>query len=147
MQDVVEVGTGRRVRSLGRPVAAKTGTTDDVRDAWFIGYTPSLVAGVWVGFDQERSLGKQEVGGRAAAPVWLYFMEKAVQGMPVETFPVPEGIVFSKVDAHSGLPLHRLSRGGIYEAFLEGTIPNDGTPIAPGELPRSPADHDSEAED
>jgi penicillin-binding protein 1A len=144
MQDVVEVGTGRRVRSLGRPVAAKTGTTDDVRDAWFIGYTPSLVAGVWVGFDQERSLGKQEVGGRAAAPIWLYFMEKAVQNMPVETFPVPEGIVFSKVDANSGQPLHRFSRGGIYEAFLEGTIPNDGIPIQPGELPHSPSDRESE---
>jgi membrane peptidoglycan carboxypeptidase len=63
----VESGIGRRVKSIGRPVAAKTGTTDDMRDAWFIGFTPCLVAGVWVGFDQERSLGKQEVGGRAAA--------------------------------------------------------------------------------
>ena len=125
MQDVVEVGTGRRVKSIGRPVAAKTGTTDDVRDAWFIGYTPSLVTGVWVGFDQERSLGKQEVGGRAAAPIWLYFMEKAIQGTPVELFPVPEGIVFSKVDARSGHPLHKSSKGGLYEAFLEGTLPNE----------------------
>jgi penicillin-binding protein 1A len=142
MQDVVEVGTGRRVKSIGRPVAAKTGTTDDVRDAWFIGYTPSLVTGVWVGFDQERSLGKQEVGGRAAAPIWLYFMEKAIQGTPVELFPVPEGIVFSKVDARSGHPLHKSSKGGLYEAFLEGTIPNDGPPLQPSELQESLPDHE-----
>jgi penicillin-binding protein 1A len=142
MQDVVEVGTGRRVKSIGRPVAAKTGTTDDVRDAWFIGYTPSLVTGVWVGFDQERSLGKQEVGGRAAAPIWLYFMEKAIQGTPVELFPVPEGIVFSKVDARSGHPLHKSSKGGLYEAFLEGTIPNDGPPVQPSELQESLPDRE-----
>ena len=142
MQDVVEVGTGRRVKSIGRPVAAKTGTTDDVRDAWFIGYTPSLVTGVWVGFDQERSLGKQEVGGRAAAPIWLYFMEKAIQGTPVELFPVPEGIVFSKVDARSGQPLRKSSKGGLYEAFLEGTIPNDGPPVQPSELQESLPDHE-----
>ena len=142
MQDVVEVGTGRRVKSIGRPVAAKTGTTDDVRDAWFIGYTPSLVTGVWVGFDQERTLGKQEVGGRAAAPIWLYFMEKAIQGTPVELFPVPEGIVFSKVDARSGQPLRKSSKGGLYEAFLEGTIPNDGTPVQPSELQESLPDRE-----
>jgi penicillin-binding protein 1A len=121
MQDVVESGTGRRVKSIGRPVAGKTGTTDDMRDAWFIGFTPSLVAGVWVGFDQERSLGKQEVGGRAAAPIWLYFMEKALRGKPAEVFPVPDGIVFIKVDPHTGMPAMRSSQGTIYESFLEGT--------------------------
>jgi penicillin-binding protein 1A len=125
MQDVVESGTGRRVKSIGRPVAGKTGTTDDMRDAWFIGFTPSLIAGVWVGFDQERSLGRQEQGGRAAAPIWLYFMEKALQGTPVETFPVPDGIVLIKVDPKSGVP----SRGGIYESFLEGTSPGNDAPV------------------
>jgi len=69
LQDVVESGTGRRVKSIGRPVAGKTGTTNDIRDAWFIGFTPSLITGVWVGFDLEVSLGKHEVGGRAAAPI------------------------------------------------------------------------------
>jgi len=98
LQDVVESGTGQRVRKLGRPVAGKTGTTDDTRDAWFMGFTPSLVAGAWVGFDQERSMGNQEVGGRAAAPIWLYFAEKALEGTPIELFPVPEGIVFMRVD-------------------------------------------------
>ena len=135
MQDVVEVGTGRRVKSIGRPVAGKTGTTDDVRDAWFIGYTPSLVTGVWVGFDQEQSLGKQEVGGRAAAPIWLYFMEKALQNTPVEVFPVPPGIVFSRIDPETGLPAKKSVRQSIYECFLEGTIPDDGMPVDAGEIP------------
>lgn len=121
MQDVVESGTGRRVKSIGRPVAGKTGTTNDVRDAWFLGFTPSMITGVWVGFDQERSLGHQEVGGRAAAPIWLYFMSKALSGAPIETFPVPEGIVFVKVDPRSGAPSS--GRGAIYESFLEGTTP------------------------
>ncbi len=135
MQDVVEVGTGRRVKSIGRPVAGKTGTTDDVRDAWFIGYTPSLVTGVWVGFDQEQSLGKQEVGGRAAAPIWLYFMEKALQNTPVEVFPVPPGIVFSRIDSETGLPAKKSARNSIYECFLEGTIPDNGMPVDAGEIP------------
>jgi penicillin-binding protein 1A len=123
MQDVVETGTGRRVKSLGRPVAGKTGTTNDVRDAWFIGFTPSLVAGVWVGFDDEKSLGSQEVGGRAAAPIWLYFMEGALKGNQPENFPVPEGIVFAKVDSKSGLPAGRSTEGFLQEAFIEGLLP------------------------
>jgi penicillin-binding protein 1A len=122
MQDVVESGTGRRVKSIGRPVAGKTGTTNDIRDAWFIGFTPSLIAGVWVGFDQEKSLGKQEVGGRAAAPIWLYFMEKALQGKPVEAFAAPDGILFVKVDAKSGVPS---ATGTLYECFLDNAPPSD----------------------
>jgi len=124
MQDVVTRGTGTFVRSIGRPVAAKTGTTNDNRDAWFIGATPSLITGVWVGFDQEMTLGKQEVGGKTAAPIWLYFMEKALQKTPVESFPVPQGIVFVKVNSQTGKP----SGGGpgtISEAFLEGAAPKE----------------------
>ncbi|HET6461460.1 MAG TPA: PBP1A family penicillin-binding protein [Syntrophales bacterium] len=131
MQDVVESGTGRRVKSIDRPVAGKTGTTDDTRDAWFIGFTPSLVAGVWVGFDQESSLGREEVGGRAAAPIWLYFMEKALQGRTKEVFPVPDGIVFIKVDPHTGIPATRSTHDAIFESFLEGTT---GTPAVPMEI-------------
>ncbi|HOG15821.1 MAG: Penicillin-binding protein 2D [Syntrophaceae bacterium PtaU1.Bin231] len=129
LQDVVESGTGRRVKSIGRPVAAKTGTTDENRDAWFLGYTPSLVTGVWVGWDLERSLGSQEVGGRAAAPIWLYFMEKAVQGSPVETFPVPEGIVFIKVNPKTGAPAKPSDGGAIFECFIEGATPDEGKPV------------------
>ncbi len=122
MQDVVESGTGRRVKSIGRPVAGKTGTTNDIRDAWFVGFTPSLITGVWIGFDQEKSLGKQEVGGRAAAPIWLYFMEKAVQGKPVEAFTAPEGIMFVKVDSKTGAPS---ASGSLYECFLDNAPPSE----------------------
>ncbi|PKN18701.1 MAG: penicillin-binding protein [Deltaproteobacteria bacterium HGW-Deltaproteobacteria-6] len=125
MQDVVESGTGRRVKSIGRPVAGKTGTTNDIRDAWFIGFTPSLITGVWIGYDQEKSLGKQEVGGRAAAPVWLYFMEKALANAPVEAFPAPEGIVFVKVDHKSGRPTQASGPGTIYECFLDNAPPSE----------------------
>ncbi|MCE5212461.1 MAG: PBP1A family penicillin-binding protein [Deltaproteobacteria bacterium] len=124
MQDVVISGTGTRVRSIGRPVAAKTGTTNDNRDAWFIGMTPSLITGVWVGFDQEATLGSQEVGGRAAAPVWLYFMEKALQKTPVESFVAPPGITFVKINSHTGRPVSAGEKG-INEAFLEGAAPTD----------------------
>ena len=142
MQDVVESGTGQRVKKLGRPVAGKTGTTDDTRDAWFMGFTPSLVAGVWVGFDQERPLGKQEVGGRAAAPIWLYFAEKALQGMPVEVFPIPEGIVFTKVDPKTGAPAKPATRGAIFECFLEGTTPANAQTVDPAHLPGAAAKFD-----
>ncbi|MBU2054712.1 MAG: PBP1A family penicillin-binding protein [Proteobacteria bacterium] len=135
MQDVVESGTGQRVKKLGRPVAGKTGTTDDVRDAWFLGFTPSMVAGVWVGFDQERTLGKHEVGGRAAAPIWLYFAEKALQGQPVEAFTVPEGIVFVKVDPKTGAPAGPSTRGAIFESFLEGTTPENAQTVDAANIP------------
>ncbi|MCE5264799.1 MAG: PBP1A family penicillin-binding protein [Deltaproteobacteria bacterium] len=144
MQDVVESGTGQRVRKLGRPVAGKTGTTDDTRDAWFMGFTPSLVAGVWVGFDQERPMGRQEVGGRAAAPIWLYFAEKALQGTPIELFPVPEGIVFMKVDPKTGAPAKPAQKGAFYECFLEGTTPDDAETVDPANLPESLRRFDTE---
>ena len=130
MQDVVESGTGRRVKSIGRPVAGKTGTTNDIRDAWFIGFTPSIITGVWIGFDQEITLGKQEVGGRAAAPIWLYFMEKVVQKTPVEAFHTPEGIVFVKVDPKTGFAVKESEKGTIYECFLENATPSEKTDAA-----------------
>lgn len=125
MQDVVESGTGRVVKSIGRPVAGKTGTTDDMRDAWFMGFTPSQVTGVWVGFDKEMTLGKQEVGGRAAAPIWLYFMEKALREKPVEVFPVPEGIVFTRVERATGRPVKAASKTAIFECFLDDALPGE----------------------
>ncbi|MCX7816070.1 MAG: PBP1A family penicillin-binding protein [Syntrophales bacterium] len=120
LQDVIRSGTGWRVRAIARPVAGKTGTTNDMRDAWFIGYTPNVVAGVWVGFDQERSLGSQEVGGRAAAPIWLYFMEKALKGIAPDSFPVPEGVVFvmTEYPSESGE-----SKVKSCVCLIEGTVP------------------------
>ena len=86
MQDVIRRGTGRRAQALGRDdLAGKTGTTNDAKDAWFNGFTPNLVATVWVGFDQERSLGETEEGGKTALPIWVHFMREALRGVPQRT--------------------------------------------------------------
>lgn len=131
LQDVVRRGTGWRVRAVGRPVAGKTGTTDEYKDAWFIGYTPSLVAGVWVGYDDSKPLGRAEVGGVAAAPIWLYFMEKALAGQPADDFRAPEGMVFVKIDPRTGLLARPFSSDARMECFLDGTAPKA---YAPGDL-------------
>jgi penicillin-binding protein 1A len=124
MEDVVRYGTGWRARSLGRPVAGKTGTTNDYKDAWFVGYTPGLAASVWVGFDNLKSLGAQETGARAASPIWVSFMNNALKGEP-ENFYSPEGIVSYFIDPATGL----LSRdgSGMKEYFKEGTQPKELT--------------------
>ncbi len=123
LQEVVKGGTGWRVRALGRPVAGKTGTTNDLKDAWFMGFTPSMVAGVWVGFDDLKPLGKYETGSRAASPIFLYFMEKALAGHPVESFLPPKGVVFAKIDPDTGMLASSNSEKYIFECFLEGTEP------------------------
>lgn len=123
LESVVKEGTGRRVRALGRPAAGKTGTTNDLHDAWFMGYTPDYIAGAWVGYDQERPLGKKETGSRAASPIWLDFMKAAHQGLPVKVFQVPRGVVFSKIDAETGLLPATDSEQTVFEVFKEGTAP------------------------
>ncbi|MDV2504451.1 MAG: PBP1A family penicillin-binding protein [bacterium] len=123
LQDVVRHGTGWRVRALGRPAAGKTGTTNDFNDAWFLGYTPQLVAGVWVGMDKKEPIGKNETGSRAASPIWLSFMRGALKGEPMATFPVPPGIVFTRVDPKSGLLARSGHEGAAFMPFVEGTEP------------------------
>lgn len=123
LESVVQSGTGRGVRSIGRPAAGKTGTTNDLNDAWFMGYTTDYVTGVWVGHDQEKPLGSKETGGRAAAPIWLDFMKTAHEGLPVRNFPVPKGIVFSKIDADTGLLPASGTKKTIFECFRKGTVP------------------------
>jgi penicillin-binding protein 1A len=149
LQTVVQRGTGRRALELGRPVAGKTGTTNDTHDAWFIGFTPDLLAGVWVGFDTERSLGSHETGGHAAAPVWTEFMKQALKGRPVVDFPVPEGITYAQIDRASGLratehtdaDLEVFVRGSEPKAFApaeevpEATEPATGEPAPPDIVP------------
>lgn len=116
-------GTGGAARSLGRPVAGKTGTTSQYYDAWFVGYTPQMATGVWVGFDEERSLGKGEVGGRAALPAWLHYMKEAHKELPVQSFTVPSGIVFANIDNETGKLASSKSKQIVNQAYLEGSEP------------------------
>ncbi len=128
MESVVTSGTGQRVKALKRPVAGKTGTTNNLYDAWFLGYTPRYTTGVWVGLDQEGSLGKGETGSRTASPIWLDFMQQVLEGKPVRTFTVPDGVVFAKIDARTGLLPIRESKETFFECFKEGTVPTEHTP-------------------
>jgi penicillin-binding protein 1A len=128
LQGVVQFGTGRRVRALKRPVAGKTGTTNNLYDAWFVGYTPRYITGVWVGYDHESSMGKGETGSRAASPIWLEFMQQILKNEPVRIFQVPEGVVFAKIDAETGLLPIPESKKTIFECFKEGTVPKEYTP-------------------
>jgi penicillin-binding protein 1A len=125
LRGVIERGTAAtRARVLERPLAGKTGTTDDYADSWFLGFSPSLACGTWVGFDQKRSLGQEETGAAAALPVWVAFMKKALEGMPPEEFPVPPGVEFRAIDRRTGLRATPLCQGYmINEAFLRGTEP------------------------
>jgi penicillin-binding protein 1A len=125
MESVVQEGTGQRVKALGRPVAGKTGTTNDLNDAWFVGYTPQYITGTWVGYDDKRTLGNGETGGRAASPIWLDFMQRALKGKPVNLFQVPPGVVFAKIDADTGLLPISESKRTIFECFKEGTVPSE----------------------
>lgn len=128
MESVVKSGTGWRIKALKRPVAGKTGTTNNLFDAWFLGYTPRYTTGVWVGLDQEAPLGKGETGSRAASPIWLDFMKNVLEGKPARTFNVPEGIVFAKIDAETGLLPIETSEKTIFECFKQGTVPTEYTP-------------------
>ncbi len=102
LQGVVEYGTGQKAKALGRPVAGKTGTSSGFADAWFIGYTPSLLTSVWVGFDDKASLGENETGARAALPIWVSFMRQALRNKPVEDFKVPDEIALVRASIESG---------------------------------------------
>jgi penicillin-binding protein 1A len=123
LEGVIQNGTGWRAKALGRPVAGKTGTTDDYSDAWFIGYTPDLITGVWVGFDQEKPLGKDETGSRAACPIWLDYMKTVLEGKPIKHFPVPEQIIFANIDPKTGLLASPSTPNPFFECFKEGTAP------------------------
>ena len=126
MEGVVQRGTARKLKELGRPLAGKTGTTNKSKDTWFIGYSPDLVVGVFVGFDEPKSLGKRETGSSVAAPIWGDFMKQALADVPPMPFRVPSGMKNVRVNAKTG----RLAKAGdenaIWEAFVAGTEPGSG---------------------
>jgi penicillin-binding protein 1A len=132
LEGVITDGTGAAAASLGRPLAGKTGTTDDFTDAWFIGYTPDLVVGVWVGFDTKKTLGSRETGAQAALPIWQAFMEGALRDVPPVPFPDVPGVVRQTVDRATGL--RAVETAGcvelIQEQFLEGTEPTSECSLA-----------------
>jgi penicillin-binding protein 1A len=135
MSDVIQRGTAQRAKALGRrDLAGKTGTTSDRRDAWFVGYNGDVAAAAWIGFDQERSLGDNEEGGRTALPMWVSFMEEALRDRP-ENRPVePPGVVRMWVNRSTGQPTSAGASGAIFEAFLEGHVPDARAAAFDGEL-------------
>ena len=147
LQGVIERGTGRRAQALGRPAAGKTGTSQDATDLWFVGFTPSLVAGVWVGYDTPRSLGAQETGGRVAVPIWTEFMRRALRGTDPAPFPPPEGVYAALVNPRTGDAVAPGDPEGFAEFFLRdrGPAPSGGprpspVPVPPGPQPTGVVD-------
>jgi penicillin-binding protein 1A len=123
MQEVVNHGTAIRVKKLNRPIGGKTGTTNMQRNAWFLGYTKEIVTGVWVGFDNRNPMGRFVQGGRTAAPIWLYYMEKALKDKPILKFEPPEDIVFEFVDKDTGKLTTEDSKNSIKTPFIKGRLP------------------------
>ncbi|MES2198488.1 MAG: penicillin-binding protein 1A [Pseudomonadota bacterium] len=124
MEDVVQGGTATVLREVGKPIAGKTGTTNDEKDAWFIGFSPDVVVGIYVGYDKPRPLGKGATGGHLAAPIAKDFLKLALADKPAVPFKVPAGIKLIRVDAKSGMRSGP-GGGGILEAFKPGTAPPD----------------------
>lgn len=140
LKDVLTYGTAKNLHRFAqtRPCAGKTGTTENYVDAWFVGYTPQLVAGVWVGFDQPRPVGRGFTGGSAAAPIWARFMAQAVAGRPPVDFPMPDTVVAATLDPENGLLATDGCPDKQVEFFLKGTeptqySPKDGPPPVPGQ--------------
>ncbi len=127
MKAVVQEGTGRRLRSLGRPLAGKTGTTNDQGDAWFMGFSPETTTGVWVGHDNNSLLGWGETGARAALPIWKDFMRVALAELPIRDFDVPKNdIVFERIDRNTGLLADASTADAYFQPFIDGTAPTRG---------------------
>jgi penicillin-binding protein 1A len=125
LEGVVQRGTGTAAKVIGKPVAGKTGTTNDNRDAWFIGYTPDLVVGVYLGYDHPRSLGKTATGGELATPIFTEFMKMALADKLAVPFRVPPGLTFVTIDQRTGLRSLPGTPGTILESFKPGTTPPD----------------------
>src|SRR5574341_1704278 len=159
LQGAVERGTGKRAKIPGQALAAKTGTSQDAADIWLVGYVPRLVAGLWIGFDQPRSLGSHESAGRLGAPVWADFMRRVLPEIPAETVPIPEGVLAVHVNLRTGIPTGPEDPEAITEFFIRGEVatfeaepdvtepsspldstpPSTPAPIAPPPLPEGAA--------
>jgi penicillin-binding protein 1A len=129
MQSVIKNGTATKIKALKRPVAGKTGTTNNYVDAWFMGYTPELVTGVWVGKDKDEPLGRNETGSRAAIPIWLQYMQEALVNRPKINFPVPTDIQFLKVQSKSGEPAKFGDTDSKFELFSQNFLPEKEKPF------------------
>jgi penicillin-binding protein 1A len=127
MRDVVQSGTARKAMELGVPLSGKTGTTNDFRDAWFVGYTPEIVTIAWVGLDNSETMGQGQYGGDVALPIWMDYMEEAIKEYPPSKYQQPEDIVMTLVDSKTGL-LVRKGELGAWAAFKKGTEPTEFTP-------------------
>ncbi|HEX7478195.1 MAG TPA: PBP1A family penicillin-binding protein [Polyangiales bacterium] len=126
LTSVVKTGTGKAAAvALQRPAAGKTGTSNRLRDTWFVGYTPELVAGVWVGYDDLRSLGKGESGANTALPIWIELMKLALKDRPAVDFPIPKGVVTAKIDPKTGKLAYEGQPDALDEVFVEGTVPTE----------------------
>ncbi|HEX2859625.1 MAG TPA: PBP1A family penicillin-binding protein [Alphaproteobacteria bacterium] len=128
LQGVVLRGTGYALNDLGRPLAGKTGTTNNFIDAWFVGFSPSVATGVWVGMDTPKSLGNGETGARAALPIWKSYMKGVLDNTPREDFAVPDGIDFTTIDRDTGYLPGPTTKRTMAEAFVAGTAPTQQTP-------------------
>jgi len=128
LEGVVQRGTAAALKSLGKPLAGKTGTTNDSHDAWFMGFSPDLVVGTYIGFDQPRSLGSHETGGSAAVPVFKEVMQVALKDKPATPFRVPPGLRLVRVNPANGQLAQFGDNRAIWEAFLPGTEPNPDQP-------------------
>jgi penicillin-binding protein 1A len=135
MRQVVESGTGAAAKALGRPAAAKTGTAQEHRDAWFVGFTPELVAGVWVGFDDHAPLGPRETGAGAALPPWLSFMQAALGARPPVEFRAVPGVELVRIDPATGHLASDRQVDAPFAAFLAGTTPSAAS--SPGTAPQN----------
>jgi penicillin-binding protein 1A len=127
LRAVVLEGTGVKLKALGKPVAGKTGTTNDQADAWFVGFSPDLVTGVWVGHDEVRFLGWGETGGKTASPIFVDYMRTALASLPPRDFAVPADIVFARIDRKTGLLADPSSPDSetVYQSFLADTEPTE----------------------
>jgi len=144
LTSVVKIGTAKSASVLGRPLAGKTGTTNQAKDTWFVGYSTDYVAGVWVGYDEAMPLGYGEAGAVTALPIWISFMKTAESGRPAVDFPRPPGIVTVRIDPVTGLLAAPELGEGVEEEYLDGTAPTEVSAPAPV-VTAAPAPSDDEA--